>query len=477
MHALIEQLAPHFGSHQLLTGDTVDARFLHDWMVTMPQGAPLAVARPKTTAEVSLVLAACHAHGVAVVPQGGLTGLAGGAVPVDAGVVLNLELMQGIEEIDTAASTMTVWAGTTLQAVQEAASAAGLFFPLDIGGRGSCRIGGNVATNAGGNRVLRFGMARESVLGMEVVLADGTVITSLNKMLKNNAGYDLKQLFIGSEGTLGVVTRLVLRLQALPRSRCTALCALADYAAVLELLGHVRSRLPGSLSAFEWMHPDFYERVTNGVAGLTTPLPCRNSAGQHHGAYVLVEALGGDQASDQAMFEAVLGEALENGLVTDAVVAQSESETAALWRVRDASGEFRQVFWPHVGFDVSIPTGEIGRFVEQLTAQLHTRWPEVETVFFGHIGDANIHIGVKVGAGEQPEQAIEALVYELVGQWRGSVSAEHGIGLLKKPYLGHSRSAEEIALMRRVKAALDPKGILNPGKVFDASPTENSPNP
>lgn len=467
MKTLLDELSQHFGATQLHSGADLDARFLHDWMVTLTQGTPLAVVRPKTTAEVSLVLATCYAHGVAVVPQGGLTGLAGGAVPQDAGVVLNLELMQGVEEIDAAASTMTVWAGTTLQAVQEAASAADLFFPLDIGGRGSCRIGGNVATNAGGNRVLRYGMARESVLGMEVVLADGTVITALNKMLKNNAGYDLKHLFIGSEGTLGVVTRVVLRLHAKPRSRSTALCALADYPAVLQLLAHVRSRLPGSLSAFEWMHHDFYERVTAGVAGLTTPLPYRNSEGQHHGAYVLIESLGGDQASDQAIFEAVLGEAMERGMVMDAVVAQSESETAALWRVRDASGEFRQVFWPHVGFDVSLPTGEIGRFVAQLTTELQACWPEVETVFFGHVGDSNIHIGVKVSAAEQPEQEIEARVYALVAQWHGSVSAEHGIGLLKKPYLGHSRSETEIALMRRLKEALDPKRILNPGKVFD----------
>ncbi len=471
MSPLLDHLAQHFGPTQLHTGADLDARFLHDWMVTLTQGAPLAVVRPKTTAEVAQVLTACHAHGVAVVPQGGLTGLAGGAVPVNGGVVLNLELMQGVEEIDTAASTMTVWAGTTLQAVQEAASEAGLFFPLDISGRGSCRIGGNVATNAGGNRVLRYGMARESVLGMEVVLADGTVITALNKMLKNNAGYDLKHLFIGSEGTLGVVTRLVLRLHAKPLSRCTALCALADYAAVLQLLRQVRSRLPGTLSAFEWMHPDFYERVTRGVMGLTTPVPYRSSTGQLHGAYVLVESLGGDQASDQAVFEAVLGDALESGVVMNAVVAQSEAETAALWRVRDASGEFRQVFWPHVGFDVSISTGEIGLFVAQLTAQLQAQWPDVETVFFGHVGDANIHIGVKIGTKEQPEHAIEALVYTLVGEWHGSVSAEHGIGLLKKAYLAHSRSPAEIALMHRLKAALDTKGILNPGKVFDALPT------
>ncbi|MBL8489655.1 MAG: FAD-binding oxidoreductase, partial [Rhodocyclaceae bacterium] len=347
-----------------------------------------------------------------------------------------------------------------LQAVQEAAREAGFLYPLDLGGRGTCRIGGNVGTNAGGNRVIRYGMTRDLVLGLEVVLADGTVITALNKMLKNNAGYDLKQLFIGSEGTLGVVTRVVLRLHPLPRSACTALCAVPDYGRVVALLRHAREGLGGTLSAFEMMWPDFYERITRGVPGCAPPLP------YGHGAYLLVEALGADQARDQERFEAMLAEAHEAGLVADAVVAHSQADAAALWRIRDGSGEFRRVFWPHVGFDVSIPTGGIGAFIAACTEAARARWPAAETVFFGHVGDANIHIGLRVGDGEQPEHEMEEMVYGLVARWRGSISAEHGIGSLKRPYLGHSRSPEEVALMRALKRALDPGGTLNPGKVI-----------
>lgn len=460
MHAIIEKLARAVGPDQVLSGVGIDARYLHDWMVPLSEGAPLAVVRPRTTEEVASVLRACHGLGVPVVPQGGLTGLAGGGTPVPGCVALSLERMSGVEEVDADAATLTAWAGTPLQTIQDAARDAGFFFPLDLGARGSCRIGGNVSTNAGGNRVIRYGMTRELVLGLEAVLADGTIVTSLNKMLKNNAGYDLKQLFIGTEGTLGVVTRVVLRLYPQPRSTCTALCAVADYQHVVALLRHAQERLAGAVSAFEVMWPDFYELVTSKVPELSPPLP------YGHGAYVLVEALGCDQAADQVRFEAMLEAAFERRLVADATIAQSQTDAQAFWRVRDASGELPQVFWPLVGFDVSIPIGTIGTFIEACTAAARTRWPQARTLFFGHVGDSNIHICVKVGAGEQPEHAIEELVYDLVRQWRGSVSAEHGIGSLKRAYLGHSRTPEELALMRTLKHALDPKNILNPGKVL-----------
>ena len=441
-------------------GDDIPERCLSDWMSSAPREHVLAWVRPQSTAEVSALLRLCHAHRVPVVPQGGLTGLAGGAQPVPGCVLLSLERMKVIEEVDPAASTITVQAGATMQQVQEAASEQGLFFALDLGGRGSCTIGGNLSTNAGGNRVLRYGMARELLLGLEVVLADGTVLTQLNKMLKNNTGYDLKQLFVGSEATLGVITRAVLRLHPQPRSTCTALCALRNYGAVLHLLAHVRQHLGAQLSAFEMMWPDFYERMTTGLAHLSQPLP------PGHGAYVLIEAQGTNPAHDQTHFEQVLADALEAEMVQDVVVAQSESDTARLWAVRDASGEFRAVFWPHVGFDVSVPTGELGGFVQDLKQRLRLRWADSDTVFFGHVGDANVHIGVKVCEGEQPEAEIEALVYDAVRDWRGSVSAEHGIGTLKRDYLAHSRSPAELALMRTLKAAMDPLNILNPGKVL-----------
>jgi FAD/FMN-containing dehydrogenase len=459
-HPALQLLRDAIGADHVHAGDAVEERHLHDWMVKIARGAPLAVVRPRTTAEVASILRICHAHLLPVVPQGGLTGLAGGATPTDGCVALSLERMIGIEEVDPAAATLTALAGTPLQTIQEAAREAGFFFPLDLGARGSCRVGGNVATNAGGNRVIRYGMTRDLVLGLEAVLADGTVVTSLNKMLKNNAGYDLKQLFIGSEGTLGVVTRVVLRLHPQPGSACTAMCALPDPSTVVDLLRHARERLAGTLSAFEMMWPDFYDLVTRGVAGLLPPLPSR------HKGYVLIEALGSEQSHDQARLEAMLEAAVERSLVTDVVIAQSRGEAEALWRVRDASGEFPHLFWPHVMFDVGVPTGSIPPFVESCRGAVKTRWPDAQTVSFGHIGDSNIHFGVKVGEGEQPEAEIDSLVYGLVGRWNGSISAEHGIGLLKRAHLGQSRTPEELALMRTLKHAMDPRGILNPGKVL-----------
>lgn len=460
MDDLISRLQAATSKLQCLTGLDIEPRYLGDYMHTLQEGRPLAVVRPESVAQVSAVLRLCNAAGVAVVPQGGMTGLTGGATPVPQCVVLSLERMSGIQEIDAAAATLTVWAGTPLQTVQEAAWAAGFFYPVDLGGRGSCQIGGNVGTNAGGNRVIRYGMTRDQVLGLEVVLADGTILTSLNKMLKNNAGYDLKQLFVGSEGTLGVVTRVVLRLQPQPRSSCTALCAVQDYSDVVALMHHLRQSLSGTLSAFEMMWPDFYELITTAVPGRPSPLP------YGHGAYVLVEALGSEQAPDQARFDAALAAALEQGIVADAVVAQSDTQARALWAIRDGSGEFRSVFWPHVGFDVSIPTGALGDFIHACGDAVRARWPQAKTVFFGHVGDSNIHIGVKVGNAEQPHQALDELVYDLVRRWNGSISAEHGIGVLKRAYLRHSRSAEELVLMKAIKRSLDPRNVLNPGKIF-----------
>ncbi len=442
-----------------LRGDIPEKHF-SDWMTSSPVGTARALVRPASTQDVSALLKLCQAHGVPVVPQGGLTGLAGGAQPVLDCVLVSLEKMDRIEAVDAASSTISVQAGVTMGRVQAAAADRGLFFPLDLGGRDSCTIGGNLSTNAGGNRVLRYGMARDLVLGLEVVLADGTVLSHMNLMLKDNTGYDLKQLFVGSEGTLGVITRAVLKLFPQPRTTQTALCALADYEAVLGLLTHARQNLGARLSAFELMWPDFYERMTNGLPRLSKPLP------HGHGGYVLLEAQGTSPATDNEHFEGVLADALSQGLIADVVIAQSDSDARRIWAVRDSSGEFRAVFWPHVGFDVSVPTGQIGHFVEALKTQLRTRWPQVQTVFFGHVGDSNVHIGVKVVDGAQPEADIEELVYGVVGQWQGSISAEHGIGTIKRAHLHHSRSPAEIAVMRTLKAALDPKGILNPGKVL-----------
>jgi len=335
-----------------------------------------------------------------------------------------------------------------------------LLYPLDLGGRGSCQTGGNLSTNAGGNRVLRFGMARDLVLGVEAVLADGTVIDGLRKMIKNNAGYDLRQLFIGTEGTLGIITAAVLKLFPKPRSQCTGLCAVNDYAAVVDLLLRARAGFGSQLTAFEVMWPDFYELATTAL-NRKPPLP------HGSGIYVLIETMGTDPAADQKRFESVIGEALEAGVVHDAVIAQSQREATDLWTVRDSPGEWRQAgHWPQLSFDVSVPTGEIGELVAEVRAALDARWPDLFAIYFGHVADGNLHLSVRLSHDTSDVAAIEAVVYAAVARRRGSVSAEHGIGSLKKEFLHLSRSPQEIELMRTLKRAMDPNGILNPGKIF-----------
>jgi FAD/FMN-containing dehydrogenase len=455
----VDALRDAIGASQVIDGPAVETRYLGDWVVPMASGQPLALVRPRTTAEVAAVMRLCHERRVPVVPQGGLTGLAGGATPVDQCVVLSLERMSGVEELDEAAATMTVLAGTPLQVVQETAQAAGLFFALDLGARGSCQIGGNVATNAGGNRVIRYGMTRDLVLGLEVVLADGTILTSLNKLIKNNAGFDLRQMFVGSEGTLGIITRVVLRLHPQPRSQCTAFCAVAGYDQVVALLRHARQWLGSTLSAFEVMWPDFYDLMTAAGTGIAPPVP----AGA--GAYVLIESLGTDAARDPAHFDEMLEAAVEAGVVSDGVVAHSAAEARGFWAVRDASGEFPRLGWPSLGYDIGIPTRDIGRFVDACRAAVQTRWPASRVAFFGHIGDSNLHLHVKAPDGVALGDVHE-LVYGLVRDWGGTTSAEHGIGSLRRPYLAYTRTAAEITVMKQIKQALDPLGILNPGKIF-----------
>ena len=418
----------------------------------------LAVAYPRSADQVARILKACSAARISVQPQGGMTGLAGGGTPIQPCLVLSLERMRTIQEIDPAAGTMTVEAGVILETAQKAADEAGFLFPLDLGARGSAQIGGLASTNAGGNRVLRYGMMRELVLGIEAVTMDGVVITSLNKMLKNNAGYDLKQLFIGSEGTLGIITRLVLRLYPKPVSTCTGLVAVKSYAEVLELLRRCKAGFGPDLSAFEAMWPDFYHL---GTTGLSRQPPIAHG----HGVYVLIETLGTDPAGDLAKFEAVIGKALEDGVADDAVIAQSGKDSQAIWAIRDAPGDFQTVFWPQFSYDVSFPIGDLGGFVDDCRSRLQARWPDIHALFFGHVADSNIHISVKLDPG-MTHRALDEVIYECTRKWSGSVSAEHGIGTEKRDFLAYSRTPAEIALMGVVKRALDPAGLLNPGKVL-----------
>jgi FAD/FMN-containing dehydrogenase len=458
---LLAALRDKLGAAAVLTGAEVPARNCNDWSASLPQ-TPLAVIRPLDAQGVADAVATCRKAHLPFVPQGGLTGLCRGASPEAGWVAISLERMTGIEEIDADAATMTVKAGTPLETIQKAADEAGFFFPLDLGARGSCAIGGNLSTNAGGNRVIRYGMTRELVLGLEAVLPDGTIITNLNKLMKNNAGYDLKHLFIGSEGTLGIITRVVLRLFPKPRSTMAALCALKDYAAVLALLGAARSSLGPLLSAFEVMWPDYWDVIT-ARAGVRPPIAAGKSL------YVLVEAQGTDESVDAPRFESWLEDLMERGMLVDAAVAQSLAQTQAFWQVRDICAEFGQVLGAHISYDIGLAVARMDEFVTRCKAALAAGIGGCESVYYGHIGDGNLHLVAWVGGlsvEQQPKEAMDAIVYGLVREMGGSVSAEHGIGTLKKKWLGHARSEAEIALMRTLKAALDPDHLLNPGKVI-----------
>jgi FAD/FMN-containing dehydrogenase len=438
-------------------GASAGQRYWCDATGFAPQ-PPLAVVRPRTTKEVSAVLSLCNDRRQPVIAQGGMTGLAGGATPRGGEVALSLERMNGVEEIDSAAATITVMAGTPLQTVQEAASDAGFLLGLDLGARGSAQIGGNISTNAGGIRVIRYGMAREQVLGLEVVLADGTIMTSLNKMLKNNAAYDLKHLFIGSEGTLGIVTRAVLRLHPRPADLLTALCALPDYYSVVAFLRHAQQSL-GQVSAFEAMWRDAYDFVASRREG-APPMTAT------HPFYVIVEHAGTDPDADAEAFETMLAAAQERGLVTDAMIAQSEKQARAFWAIREGVAEWESVIG-QIHLDVSLPIGAIGDFAERCRERLAASWPDLIATFYGHIGDSNLHVSLAPGTDDKAiRHGAETAVYETVRDFAGSISAEHGIGTLKRDFLAYSRTAEELALMQRLKAMLDPNGILNPGKVL-----------
>lgn len=454
----VKDLQQALGAEVVLVGDAVEARYHTDWSGTPPV-APWALVRPRSTEEVSTALRLCHAHRVPVVPQGGLTGLAGGAVPVEGGVAISLERMHAIEDINARSAVMQVQAGATLQAVQEAAVEAGLVFGVDLGARGSCQIGGNVATNAGGNGVLQHGMMREQVLGLEVVLADGTVLPMLRPMIKNNTGYDLKQFFIGAEGTLGVITRVLLRLRPIPQAKATALVAMPSFDQGLAVLQRMQRRFGNSVAAFELMWDNFVQASVQWQH-LQAPFA------ERHPFLALIDVDGKDEASLREAVEEALGEAMEAGDVVDAVIAQSQTQAKTLWKLREAPAELNTQMHPPINFDVSLPQSEIGKFADAIQAAFDARWPGHFTLFFGHVGDGNLHVSTDGASVHGECEAVEAELYRVVGAFHGSVSAEHGIGLHKKPFLAMSRTPAELAAMRAIKAALDPLGLMNPGKVF-----------
>ena len=464
---LLELLRAAVGPAQVLTEGDLSAYQL-DWRQRY-RGKALAVVRPGTTDEVAAVVRACAAHGAGIVPQGGNTGLVGGSVPDASGsqVLLSLARMNRVRQLDRANSTMTVEAGCILQTVQETAAAGGLLFPLSLAAEGSCSIGGNLATNAGGTQVLRFGNARDLCLGLEVVTAQGEVWNGLSGLRKDNTGYDLRDLFIGSEGTLGIITAATLKLFPRPAAVTTALAAVATLDAAVQLLQAAQARLGPALTGFEVMNRFALDLVRSHFPQLAQPLASAPWT------VLLEQSDSEDQAHATARFEALLEAALTDGVIADAALAASTAQSRAMWHLRESIPLAQQQEGPNIKHDIALPISRVVDFVAATDAALQAAFPGVRLVDFGHLGDGNLHYNVQAPPGvaaadfvREHEAAVNRIVYDAVGERAGSISAEHGIGALRRDELVHRKSPVAIGLMRAIKQALDPRGLMNPGRVL-----------
>ncbi len=464
---LLELLRAAVGPAQVLTEGDLSAYQL-DWRQRY-LGKALAVVRPGTTDEVAAVVRACAAHGAGIVPQGGNTGLVGGSVPDASGsqVLLSLARMNRVRQLDRANSTMTVEAGCILQTVQETAAAGGLLFPLSLAAEGSCSIGGNLATNAGGTQVLRFGNARDLCLGLEVVTAQGEVWNGLSGLRKDNTGYDLRDLFIGSEGTLGIITAATLKLFPRPAAVTTALAAVATLDAAVQLLQAAQARLGPALTGFEVMNRFALDLVRSHFPQLAQPLASAPWT------VLLEQSDSEDQAHATARFEALLEAALTDGVIADAALAASTAQSRSMWHLRESIPLAQQQEGPNIKHDIALPISRVVDFVAATDAALQAAFPGVRLVDFGHLGDGNLHYNVQAPPGvaaadfvREHEAAVNRIVYDAVGERAGSISAEHGIGALRRDELVHRKSPVAIGLMRAIKQALDPCGLMNPGRVL-----------
>jgi FAD/FMN-containing dehydrogenase len=465
---LVDGLAARVGGAHVITAKAEMAPHLVEER-GLYRGHALAVVRPRDTAEVAFVVAECARAGVAVVAQSGNTGLTGGGVPYG-GIVLSMARLDRIREVDAVNATITVEAGCILKNVQEAASAADCLFPLSLAAEGSCRIGGNISTNAGGTGVLRYGNTRDLVLGLEVVLADGRVWNGLKGLRKDNAGYDLRNLFIGSEGTLGIVTAAVLKLFPKPKARATAYLGCASAQQALAVFERLRQRAGDELTAFEYMNRFGLEVVLKHAGGVVRPL-----AGEHH-SYALVELSSPRPDSElEVTLESILGGAIEGGLVEDATIGASESQNAALWRLREQLSDVQRFEGGSIKHDVSVPVSRVADFIAAATAACEAEMPNIRVCAFGHVGDGNIHfnlsqpVGMDKAAFLAEWERFNRIVHDLVATMNGSIAAEHGIGLIKRDELLVYKDAVAVDLMRTLKRALDPQNILNPGKVVAVS--------
>lgn len=453
---------------RLLTEPSDIEPYLVDWRRRY-HGRALGVALPDTAEEAAEVVRLCVAHCAPIVPQGGNTGLVGGATPDESGraVVISTRRMKRIRAVDTVNNTITVEAGCLLIEVQRAAADAGRLFPLSLAAEGSCSIGGNLSTNAGGVQVLRYGNARELCLGLEVVTADGRIWDGLRGLRKDNTGYDLRDLFIGAEGTLGLITAAVMKLHPLPAAQLTALAAVDSARGGIELLQRAQAQLGATLTAFELFSEACLELVLKHFPTETRPFA------DPHPQYVLLECSDAEgEAHARERFEALLADALESGLAHDAVVAASIAQSRGLWRLRELISEAQSAEGRNIKHDVSVPISEIATFVERTDALLAERFAGVRMITFGHLGDGNLHYNVSPAVGGDPDEflalqpAINQTVHDSVVAFRGSISAEHGLGQLKRDENKRYKSPVELALMRSIKGALDPQGLFNPGKVL-----------
>jgi FAD/FMN-containing dehydrogenase len=456
---------------KLLTDPVDMAPFLTDWR-GLWTGRARAVVQPDSTEDVAAIMRWCAERHVPIVPQGGNTGMSGGATPDETGdaIVLSLARLNRIRAIDTVNDSITVEAGCILQAVQDAADRADRYFPLSLAAEGSCTIGGNLACNAGGTGVLCYGMARDLCLGLEVVTADGEIWDGLRGLRKDNSGYDLRDLFIGSEGTLGIITAAVLKLHPRPLARATGFVALQSPAYALELLGLVRRRHQGALSAFELLSEACLSLVVEHQPGARRPL------GAAAPWYVLIEFSGfADEESLRAELEAVLMAGLDTGIVLDATIAESLSQAAAFWAIREGISEAQGAIGKTIKHDIAVPISAIGRFLDQADAAVANRWPGARHVTFGHVGDGNLHYNFSPAPGQDAaafmamQDDLNALVHDIVVAHGGTISAEHGLGVLRRDEAARLKSPVEFRLQHKIKQALDPLGILNPGKVISVA--------
>ena len=455
---IVTRLTEMLGAGAVVTGDAVLHREF-PWE-THDSCHAKAIVYPTSTDDVSQILSVCNASGQTVVPFGGTTNLVQGCATESGDIVLSLEKMNKIEEIDAAARTMTAQAGVTMQAAQDAADGENLFFPVDFGARDNCQLGGIVSTNAGGTKVIRYGMIRDVVLGLEAVLADGTVISSMNRYIKNNSGFDLKQLFIGSEGVLGVITKVVFRLRAKASTHNVALLACQSFEDVVATLESAANALPNTLTAFEVMWNSFYERAVKPGGRLFAPIePGANF-------YVIVESMGVDEERDSSAFEEMLETLMERGLLEDGIIAKSDKQREQIWAVRH---EVEPIIAKAHNFDVSLRSADVGKYVSEVDNAIQERYPDASVIGFGHLGDNNVHVSVLgIDWNDGTIRDVEDAIYGCLTPFAGAISAEHGIGLEKRAYLPISRTQAEIELMIRLKRMMDPSNILNPGKVVDA---------